>query len=62
MSSNMFRVKCNDCRECFARTKDGKCTILVSGYENGKCPFCKPDRDVTDGVTYKHMIYDNYVV
>ena len=49
----MKRIDCNDKRECFARDS-GKCTVLKSGYEPGKCPFCKPKRDETDGVKYQY--------
>lgn len=36
--------KCNDTRECFAQIQ-GKCTILTGNYPDGKCPFCKPDKN-----------------
>lgn len=42
---------CFDERPCFAR--EGKvCRILHTSYRTGKCPFCKPEREVTKGVTY----------
>ena len=42
-----------DTRKCFARGISGSCTILMSPYmRDGACKFCKPDRDVTDGVKY----------
>lgn len=47
---------CDDSRACFAKKKHygiDVCTILKSTYENGLCPFCKPDRSVTDGITYE---------
>jgi len=40
-------MKCNDDRKCFAKGEHGNCIILVEGYTNGKCPFCKPDREKT---------------
>lgn len=44
---------CNDTKVCFARREDGKCEILVTGYEcDGDCKFCKPDREVTNGKKY----------
>lgn len=36
------KPKCADTRECRFRDKEGKCTILNSTYDPGKCPFCKP--------------------
>lgn len=45
--------ECYDIRKCFAR-KFFKCTILTGTYlKSGQCPFCKEERDVTDGVNYK---------
>jgi len=43
---------CRDSRECFAKKEGHLCKILMESYEDGKCPFCKPEREVTDGVRY----------
>ena len=51
---------CSDKRPCFAR-ENGKCRVLKSD-DQGKfydpvthpCPFCKPNRSVTNGKTYPH--------
>ena len=49
---------CQDSRECGMRIKKGehkgKCSALEYGYEDGKCPFCKPYRDYTNGIYYPH--------
>lgn len=37
--------KCKDRRKCFARNKNGRCTILTSAYNKSLCPFCKPYMD-----------------
>lgn len=47
--------KCKDPRTCFGR-KEGRCTILLRGYEEGKCSFCKPFRDITNGIVYKNIL------
>lgn len=36
--------KCIDRRPCFARN-GGKCTILWESYDDGKCPFCKKNKE-----------------
>lgn len=46
--------ECNDKRPCFARNEDGKCKILKSSYNDKLCPFCKPEKDVTNGVKYPY--------
>lgn len=38
---------CKDDRECFARGAHRVCTVLTNTYENGKCPFCKPVRNIS---------------
>lgn len=51
--------KCPDTRECFARLGD-ECVVLqrdsnhskIFYTEDRECPFCKPERDVTDGKRY----------
>jgi hypothetical protein len=55
---------CKDTRPCFAKNKDAYgynlCGILTDGFPNGKCKFCKPRRDVTDGKLYPartHYLY-----
>lgn len=42
---------CIDERPCFARF-ESECTLLEDTYPEGECPFCKPERDVTNGVRY----------
>lgn len=45
--------KCNDERRCFAKV-NGRCGILIHSYKKGeKCPFNKPQREVTNGVYYE---------
>lgn len=49
---------CRDTRKCFAAIeKRGyrMCSVLTETYFGNQCPFCKPERDVTDG---KHYSYD----
>lgn len=43
------RTRCNDKRLCFAKSRNGECSILRPipnkdyAYKNdGDCPFCKP--------------------
>ena len=47
---------CEDTRECFGAMVHGGmrfCRALSSTYaEDGQCPFCKPDRDITNGKQY----------
>lgn len=54
MSKNKEKVNtephCEDKRKCFARI-NGRCLVLVSTYEDGECPFCKPAKDAK--VKYK---------
>lgn len=60
---------CSDDRECFAKRKGVfdsyiYCKILTDGakpYPKGECPFCKPIREVTNGVYYefKQMTKDD---
>ena len=55
-------VPCNDTRLCFARVNRKipgnkifrTCGILESSYADGKCPFCKPMREVTKGKMYPY--------
>lgn len=46
-----MKPKCKDTRPCFAR-KEGRCICLSETYPEGKCPFCKPEMEVTNGVFY----------
>lgn len=61
---------CHDSRECFAKTEmeDGRqrCSILVIEqtktkkrkkqlYQDGKCPFCKPNKEITNGKEYPYV-------
>ena len=52
MSYVAYMPKCNDLRRCFAKGGDYTCSALTETYPAGKCPFCKPDRAVTDGYRY----------
>lgn len=50
---NAYRPYCNDSRKCFAKSLSGHCGILTSTYLNDEeCPFCKEERNVTDGYRY----------
>ena len=56
----MFDRPCHDSRPCFGKDdvlakayKDlPRCRILTETYNDGKCPFCKPEQLVTDGREY----------
>lgn len=59
--------KCPDTRDCFAKL-GGECVVLqkdsnhrkIFYTEDGECPFCKPERDVTDGKRYSYNpVYDS---
>lgn len=57
----MYTNKCCDKRKCFGQYSNGKetiCLILSSKknplYLDGMCPFCKPVKSVTNGVTYEY--------
>ena len=52
-------VECTQEGKCFARSNRGHCRILKDGYEEGKCPFQKPYREVTNGVYFP--INEKYV-
>lgn len=45
---------CFDSRKCFAKDKHHCCLILTSTYADGKCPFCKTNKD--DKPPYKHVL------
>ena len=56
---------CRDTRRCFAKTRGWdrvhnkpimECRILTENacYQNGKCPFCKAEREVTKGKFYPY--------
>lgn len=44
---------CHDSRDCFGKEayrNTYKCTVLaVTGYKDGKCPFCKSRKDDYEG-------------
>ena len=46
---------CNDCRRCFAKNERGMCRVLAETYNDSECPFCKPNRIVTNGRIYPDM-------
>ena len=50
----MNNPTCRDKRPCFAR-HDGRCEILTEALPF--CPFCKPDRFVTNGKRYPFEEY-----
>lgn len=47
---------CDDLRPCFARKVGGQCMILTDTYNfyEDLCPFCKRDREKTDGKVYPY--------
>lgn len=47
--------KCFDERECFAKNNKHRCELLNSTFADGKCPFCKPKSDYTNGVHYQYI-------
>lgn len=47
-----MQKKCNDKRKCFAQTIYHDCSLLLETYEDGKCPFCKPEKTITNGRAY----------
>lgn len=48
----MNRKRCRDKRPCFGRRGE-YCQCLIKTYDrDGDCPFCKPEREVTDGKVY----------
>lgn len=55
-------LRCSDPRPCFAREVNpegtGICMILRDTYlnENKNCPFCKPEKEVTDGKRYPYDV------
>lgn len=46
---------CRDCRTCFAKNEKGMCRLLDEVYNDRECPFCKPDRNITNGRIYPDM-------
>lgn len=51
--SNGYLPCCDKSGECFART-NGKCTLLVETYRNGKCKFKKANANITNGLYYPY--------
>ena len=51
---NDMNSKCHDTRECFARRKDGCCTLLWDTVfpADKPCPYAKPCRLVSKGKAY----------
>ncbi len=48
--------ECGDCRDCFGKSESGKrCRILTETYQDGKCPFCKEKREITEGKYYAYQ-------
>ncbi len=53
---------CNDSRPCFGKysIKDlpdkvlCNCLNAHAKYKDGECPFCKPEREVTNGKIYPY--------
>ena len=49
--------QCKDKRPCFARQRGTRlCTALSEVYEGTgvMCPFCKPEKEVTNGKAYPY--------
>ena len=53
--------RCAERGKCFAKTEEGTCEILHAPnphdyskppFKRGKCPFRKPDREITNGKRY----------
>jgi len=56
-------VRCNDSRDCFAKIDGYKgkiCTLLTKTYPKDTCPFCKADREVTNGKRYPYPAHYPY--
>ena len=51
---------CEDTRKCFGAMFHGGmrfCRVLGSAYKaGGECPFCKPERDITNGKQYLYNV------
>lgn len=59
MGCKLNIMECEQKGKCFAKTERGYCLILKGeGYEQGKCPFQKPERGVTKGKYFP--INENY--
>ena len=43
---------CPSKNKCFGKTFNGTCWLLITPYEEGRCPFQKPDARITDGKLY----------
>lgn len=57
MSIKLATVRCRFKEPCFARSGGEYlpfCEILSKQIETKTCPFCKPERDVTDGIKYPY--------
>lgn len=52
-------VHCFDQRPCFGRGKEShNCRILSSTYPPDACPFCKEEREKTNGKSYAYVDMD----
>lgn len=54
----MRMPRCVEGKKCFGQVKglDGlnRCYVLVEPFPDRPCPFCKEERDVTDGKKYPY--------
>lgn len=59
MENKLNIMECTQEGKCFAKSERGYCLILKGEpYEQGKCPFQKKKREVTNGKYYQ--INENY--
>lgn len=54
MKQYMKNKVCEESRPCFAKGMYGGCTLLTDTYPDGSCPFCKPEKEVTNGISYPY--------
>lgn len=57
---DVIRPICIDTRECFAKMRTGdryRCDCLTRSYDvDGDCPFCKPEKEITNGKRYPRKV------
>lgn len=54
------RFPCKDTRACFARDAKENCTLLIVGYPEGECPFCKAERNSKEGIEHERFMGLHY--
>ena len=64
MNKSQYAFECPEHRYCFAQVPSTNVCMILNGnknmltgevtapYEDGKCPFCKPEQRLTNGVWY----------